>query len=220
MAMSLLNFPLEKMFFNQNHQANNNTLAGFGKELQQMQNNAMQGLGAMDVKESDNCWTVNLDTPGVLESDITIQKEGNVLSISGERKSEKKDTETGYYERSYGKFGRSFTIGDNCEVDNITAKLEHGVLHIHIPKKPKEEPAPVVTTIPIAFRTRGRSKSPEAPESDAKLDAKSTSSAGKKPHHKHHHETPSRVSLRHLGLRPEHQRRSASEEFGKEFVDK
>mmetsp|Transcript_5359 Transcript_5359/g.11115 ORF Transcript_5359/g.11115 Transcript_5359/m.11115 type:complete len:152 (-) Transcript_5359:152-607(-) len=150
MAMSLFNnqAPLGRFFFDE-------PLFGavgipnFEKDMQRMQRNS-RGLGAMDVHEDDKGWTVNLDTPGMSENDIKITNDRNIITISGERKSEKKDEETGYYERTFGKFSRSFTIGDNSDAQNISAKLDNGVLHVSIPKKAL--PAPEVQHIPITMK--------------------------------------------------------------------
>lgn len=38
-------------------------------------------------------------------------------------------------ERSYAKFSRSFTLPDDVDSENITAKVENGVLHITLPRK-------------------------------------------------------------------------------------
>jgi HSP20 family molecular chaperone IbpA len=57
--------------------------------------------------------------------------EGNVLSISGERKTEEKGQD--YQETSYGKFDRAVTLPQGVETDKISARCEHGVLEIRVP---------------------------------------------------------------------------------------
>jgi HSP20 family protein len=63
--------------------------------------------------------------------------EKGVLTIKGERRSEKKSDEPNYkrVERQYGVFYRRFTLPDSANADAIEAQSEHGVLQITIPKQ-------------------------------------------------------------------------------------
>jgi HSP20 family protein len=81
----------------------------------------------------DNEYVVRLDLPGVDPKDVHVQAEGNVLSISGERKTEEKGQD--YRETSYGKFERTITLAlpQGVETDKIAARCEHGVLEIRVP---------------------------------------------------------------------------------------
>ena len=93
----------------------------------------------MDVQEKNGHLLMSFDLPGVDKNDIYINIEDNVLTISGERKSET-ETETDgedYYtkERTYGKFQRSFTLPSSIDRDQVEAHYENGVLQIAIPKK-------------------------------------------------------------------------------------
>ena len=62
-----------------------------------------------------------------------------ILTISGERKLEKKEEKENYtrIESFFGRFERSFKLPADADVDNIEAKYENGVLKIFIPKKEK-----------------------------------------------------------------------------------
>lgn len=109
---------------------------------------ALRGLGDMemprvDVTEDDTSVRISSELPGMDEKDVEIIMSGNRLTIKGEKKAEnKEDGEKGhtYYERSYGKFERSFTVGDEVKADDIEAKFDKGVLSIVLPKTemPKE----------------------------------------------------------------------------------
>ena len=85
----------------------------------------------METYRKDNEFVLRFDLPGVNPNDVQVQAEGNVLSISGERKSEEK--REGYQETSYGKFERTVTLPQGIEADKIAARYEHGVLEIHVP---------------------------------------------------------------------------------------
>ena len=69
--------------------------------------------------------------PGVDPKDVQVHAQGNVLSISGERKTEEKGQD--YQETSYGKFERTVTLPQAVETDKIAARCEHGVLEIRVP---------------------------------------------------------------------------------------
>ena len=85
----------------------------------------------IETYRKDNEYVVRLDLPGVDPKDVQVQAEGNVLSISGERKTEEKGVD--YRETSYGKFERTVTLPQGVEADKIAARYEHGVLEIRVP---------------------------------------------------------------------------------------
>lgn len=87
-------------------------------------------------------YDVTLELPGVKEEDIDISLNDNMLTIKGEKKSEKEEKGKTYYfsERSYGSFQRTFRLPANVEADNVNAKFENGVLHISLPKVKEVEP--------------------------------------------------------------------------------
>lgn len=97
---------------------------------------------AVDIKESDNAFTIIADIPGVDAKDIEVHMENGMLTIKGERESEKKEEKEGYkrVERSYGSFYRRFSMPDTANPDKIAAKSKNGVLEITIPKHEKVQP--------------------------------------------------------------------------------
>jgi len=103
---------------------------------------ATDWVPAVDIKEVKGAYEVVADVPGVEPKDIDVSLEDGVLTVKGERKSENKDEGEGYTrtERSHGSFYRRFTLPDTADADNITAKTEHGVLKLYIPKKEKVMP--------------------------------------------------------------------------------
>ena len=92
---------------------------------------------AVDIKEDDKSSTMLADIPGVDPKDIEVTMDNNVLTVKGERQSEKKTEEENYkrVERQYGAFYRRFTLPDTADAENIEAHSEHGVLKVTIPKK-------------------------------------------------------------------------------------
>lgn len=106
-------------------------------------------LPKVDVAETDKALTLTADLPGVEEKDIALTVTDNVLTLSGERKSESEGSDRNYrvVERSHGRFTRSFQLPDGVEVDQITARFDKGVLTVVLPKA--ERPATEVKRIPI-----------------------------------------------------------------------
>jgi len=92
----------------------------------------------IDVKETADAYVISADLPGVNENDIEINLAGNQLSIFGKRELEHGEEGATFYaeERRYGSFTRVFTLPDGVDADNVEARLEHGVLTVHLPKTP------------------------------------------------------------------------------------
>ena len=92
---------------------------------------------AVDIKEDEKSFKLLADIPGVEPKDIEVTMDNNVLTVKGERQSEKKTEEENYkrVERQYGAFYRRFTLPDTADAENIEAHSEHGVLKVTIPKK-------------------------------------------------------------------------------------
>jgi HSP20 family protein len=94
---------------------------------------------AINVKESDKGYTVELAAPGMTKEDfhVHINDEGNLI-IKMESKQEKKeeDKSARYLRRefSYSKFEQTLILPDDVEKDKIAAKVEHGVLTVELPK--------------------------------------------------------------------------------------
>jgi HSP20 family protein len=97
---------------------------------------------AVDIKEDENGFTIVADIPGVDPKDIDVHMENGMLTIKGERESEKKEEKEGYkrIERSYGSFYRRFSMPDSADADKIKAESKNGVLQITIPKQEKVQP--------------------------------------------------------------------------------
>ena len=85
----------------------------------------------METYRKDNDYVVRLDLPGVNPQDVHVETEGNLLTISGERKREETGSE--YRETFYGKFERQITLPQGVEADKVTANYQHGVLEIRVP---------------------------------------------------------------------------------------
>ena len=106
-------------------------------------------LPSMDVIESDNGYTLNLDLPGLTKKDINVTVENNVLKIEGERKREDEKDGTNYHrvERRYGKFFRAFRLPKLVKQESIEAGFKNGILSIEIPKAEEVKPKSIEVKI-------------------------------------------------------------------------
>lgn len=91
---------------------------------------------AVDIKEQEDAFVITADIPGVDPENIEIEAHNGMLSVKGERDSEKKEDKEGYkrIERVHGSFYRRFSLPETADLDNIKAKSNHGVLEITVPK--------------------------------------------------------------------------------------
>jgi HSP20 family protein len=97
---------------------------------------------ALDVSETADKVVVKAEVPGIDPQEINLTLAGDVLTIKGEKKSEREETKANYHlvERSYGSFSRSLTLPAAVDQDQIDAKYEKGVLTITCPKKEEVKP--------------------------------------------------------------------------------
>lgn len=99
-------------------------------------------LPAVDIHEEPERFIVRADVPGVDPKDIDITAENGVLTVRGERKSEKRESGKSYerVERVIGSFVRRFTLPETANTEQIKARQTNGVLEISIPKQPQVQP--------------------------------------------------------------------------------
>ena len=94
---------------------------------------------AINVKENDRAYIVELAAPGLKKEDfeVHINDEGN-LTIKMENKSEQKEEDKNArylrHEFSYSKYEETLILPDDVDKERISAKVEHGVLTVDLPK--------------------------------------------------------------------------------------
>lgn len=95
---------------------------------------------SIDISETDKQYMIDVEVPGIKKDDIDLNIENNTLTISGERKFEKKEDNKQYHrvESHYGSFSRSFTLPDNVKVDSISATYNNGILNITVDKSEQQ----------------------------------------------------------------------------------
>jgi HSP20 family protein len=127
-------------------------------------------IPAMDLVETAGHYVLRADLPGLGDEDVNVQLEDNVLTISGERKTEQHTEQPDYYrlERAFGGFSRSLTLPDGIDPDSVQAHFDRGVLEITIPKPEQKKPRQVQIKL-------GGGEDPETIQATATTDPKATS---------------------------------------------
>ena len=102
-------------------------------------------LPALDVHETDGEYAVTVELPGARKEDVTVEFDEGMLTIRGEKKSEReeKKEQRRFVERRYGAFSRSFSLPRDADGEHIAATFDNGVLTLTIPKKESAKPRTV-----------------------------------------------------------------------------
>lgn len=103
-------------------------------------------IPAVNIKETPENYEVEVAAPGMTKKDFKVELDGNNLTISSERKTQKEEKEDEHYSRkefSYQSFQRTLALQkDVVDIDKIQAKYENGLLHLLIPKKEEAKQKP------------------------------------------------------------------------------
>jgi HSP20 family protein len=121
---------------------------GQPRGISRLMREALQGgeaerwLPPVDIAESGDRYTITVELPGTNKEDVTVECHDNVLTIKGEKKSEReeKGEHRHYVERRYGSFSRAFTLPSDASGDQVKAKFREGVLTVEIVKAEGRKP--------------------------------------------------------------------------------
>jgi HSP20 family protein len=93
----------------------------------------------IDISQDEREYLLKADLPEMKKDDVRVTVEDNILSVSGERKSEKEDQNRKFHriERAFGSFRRSFTLPEDADSTKVTAEFHDGVLKVHLPTTTK-----------------------------------------------------------------------------------
>lgn len=97
----------------------------------------LQEIPAVNVKEKDKEFEIELAAPGLKKDDFKITVENGILTIKAEREEEKEIKEDNFTRRefSYENFTRSFTLPESVNEEKVDAQYENGILQLKIAKK-------------------------------------------------------------------------------------
>ncbi len=104
---------------------------------------------ALDVHDDKDGLTVQVELPGVKKDEIDISLHDGVLTVSGERKTdrERQEGETFRSERYFGKFQRSVTLPTAVDAGNVKASYKDGILTIDLPKAEEAKPKQIAISV-------------------------------------------------------------------------
>jgi len=104
---------------------------------------------ALDVFEDKENVTVRVELPGLKREDIQVSLHDNTLSVSGERKSERKHEDAEVYraERFFGRFQRSVSLPTPVASDKVKAQYKDGILTITLPKTEEAKPKQISVNV-------------------------------------------------------------------------
>jgi|TARA_B110000263_G_C15303948_1_gene509346 HSP20 family protein len=97
---------------------------------------------AVNVKEDDKSFTLQIAAPGVNKDDFQISYENKVMSIEVVKNNENKNDDFTRKEFDYNSFKRSFSIPKSVELSKINASYLNGVLKIKLPKNKEDQLQP------------------------------------------------------------------------------
>ena len=111
----------------------------FGRWPQSLDVNArrdQEWAPSVDISETDSEYLVRAELPAVNKDDVHVSIDGDMLTISGERKQKTEETKEKVHrvETVYGRFSRSFTLPDNADTASIRAESKDGVITVHVAK--------------------------------------------------------------------------------------
>lgn len=104
---------------------------------------------AVDIFETATTVVLEVELPGVIKQDVSVEVKDNILTIKGERKFDNDVSGENYYrrERVYGSFRRAFNLHYDVDPQKIKAKFNDGVLKIEVPKPQEEKPKQVTVNV-------------------------------------------------------------------------
>ncbi|UAY51167.1 Hsp20/alpha crystallin family protein [Ferruginibacter albus] len=101
------------------------------------------GFPPVNITEKENAYNLEVAAPGWQKENFNVKLDGNLLTISAEKKEETKDETAKVIRKEFKSksFKRSFTVDENINAENISAKYENGVLQVELPKKEVVKPS-------------------------------------------------------------------------------
>lgn len=98
--------------------------------------NGNKRLPAVNVKETDKSYILDLAIPGIDKNNLKIDMNEDILTISSESKNENEQENDGYMRKefSFESFARGFYIPENVNKEKIAASYKDGILTVEMPK--------------------------------------------------------------------------------------
>ena len=103
----------------------------------------------IDVVEGEAAICVSAELPGMEEKDINVEVTEDTLTISGEKREEREETDEDHHlsERRFGAFKRTLRLPDTVTSSKVSAEMKNGILTITLPKTEKAKQKPKKVSI-------------------------------------------------------------------------
>jgi len=133
MTLVKVNNPLSKSFDGLINEIFNDLPATFGKTFRE----DVFSFPPVNIVESPNTYQLAVAAPGLEKADFVIKLDGNLLTISSEKKTPQSNETEKVIRKEFSNksFKRSFTLDEKIEANAIEAKYENGILKLNLPKK-------------------------------------------------------------------------------------
>ncbi len=127
------NSPVVKTFDGFLNEIFNDMPAAFGKTVRE----DVFSFPPVNITEKKDAYYLEVSAPGMDKADFSVKLDGNLLTISAEKKETVKDETEKTIRREFSsrKFKRSFTLDEKVDAANIVAKYENGILKLQLAKK-------------------------------------------------------------------------------------
>lgn len=147
--MTLVRYNPNRGYLSMQDTMNSLVNALFNSEVSGMSSETAEFSPRMDMKETEDAYTVKLTMPGIDKDDIDISVADGVLTIKGETKEETEDEKATYLVREHKHYSyyRSVRLPSEVVAENAEAEYKNGVLKLTLPKaeevKPKSIPVKI-----------------------------------------------------------------------------
>ena len=104
-----------------------------------------------EAAQRDDAYMLTLEVPGVAREDIEIAFHDGVVTIKGEKRTQREEKTDTYFfsERAYGAFSRSFRLPADATPESVRADLKDGVLTVTAAKAKPEAGTPTAIKINV-----------------------------------------------------------------------
>lgn len=100
----------------------------------------------VNITESKDGYLLEAEMPGVDKKGLEISLEGNELTLTGRKQGSPNGLDLVYRESANRDYRRTFVLDPTIDTTKIEAKMDNGVLHLHLPKADKVKPRKITIT--------------------------------------------------------------------------
>jgi HSP20 family protein len=100
----------------------------------------------VDINETKDGYVLQAEMPGVNKDGLELLLEGNELTLIGHRQDVPQGTELVYRESTGRDYRRVFVLDPTIDTSKVDARMENGVLYLHLPKAEQVKPRKITVT--------------------------------------------------------------------------